>query len=130
MIRVRIGKKKIIFDDPVLESQFFEKNEGKEATIEPYKKRRSLSANRYLWVIYELIAEHTGHSAEEIHEAMKHEHLPRKWVTIKGRDIQIPVSTTELDTFDFSIYVEKVMAEATCLGIVIPTREEVGYLPK
>lgn len=127
--RAKVGKKKLLFNTPEDEALFFEKNYDKEVLIEPLKRRRTMSANRYLWVIYDLIAEHTGHTSEDIHEAMKLQYLKKRWITLKGRNVEVPGSTKLLDTYEFSIYLERVMAEAADLGIVIPTKEEAGYLP-
>jgi hypothetical protein len=37
-------------------------------TVEPFRARRSNTANARLWALHQLAAEHTGMSAEEMHE--------------------------------------------------------------
>ncbi len=127
-MRVRIGKKKILFETEIEEQNFFEKNDGKTATITIEKKRRSLPQNRYLWVIYTLIAEHTGHTAEEIHEVEKQRHIIPKFIKIKTKEYEIRPSTTQLSKESMALYIEKVIVDASQLGIIIPTMEEAGYI--
>jgi hypothetical protein len=37
-------------------------------TVEPFRARRSNTANARLWALHQLAAEHTGMSAEDLHE--------------------------------------------------------------
>ena len=39
-----------------------------EVLVRPFIEKRSLDQNARLWKLHELAAEHTGHSAEEMHE--------------------------------------------------------------
>jgi len=48
-----------------------------DLTIERHQDRRSARQNAYLWGhVYAVMAAHTGHSAEELHEAMVAQFLP------------------------------------------------------
>lgn len=81
-----------------------------EYVIEIKKKRqiRSLSANRYYHFILNVISVHTGHTHEELHEAMKLKfngtmiHFP------KGGSQMIGGSTANLETDQFTAYVNRV----------------------
>lgn len=87
------------------------------------RDKRSLSQNAYMWgVVYKLIAEHTGHSEDEIHEYCKIRFLGKRlWDQI------IPGSTKILDTIKFEDYMEKVRGWASSdLGVVIPLPNEVA----
>ena len=102
---------------------FLEQNEGKEVEVEinVKKSRRSLDANAYLWgVVYKIIALHTGHSEQEIHEYMKRICLPPVFKKIMGKEIKMPRSTSDLNKSDFYEYIEKIRAEVSTLGIIIP----------
>lgn len=47
--------------------------------LEPWKNRRSARANAYLWGhVYEEIAQHTGHTPEDIHDFMCERFLPNE----------------------------------------------------
>jgi len=96
---------------------------GKDVTvtIERVTGKRSLNQNDWLWgCVYKVIADHTGHTEQEIHEYMKRVCLPPKFKTILGKEMKLPASTTSLNKYDFSIYVEKIRAEVSSMGIMIP----------
>lgn len=87
---------------------------SEEVKIKPYdpKRDRTKQQNRYLWLIYGLIASHTGHSSEDIHEFLKWTLLPRKFIHLAGDERYIAKSTATLSTEEFSQYVEAVRAWA------------------
>jgi hypothetical protein len=96
--------------------------DGKKLVVEIERETgvRSDSQNRTYWMRLELIANHTGHSAEELHQLFKRLYLPPKFKKILGRDLKLPSSTTGLNKSEFSEYMMKIEAEATSLGIVLP----------
>ena len=126
----------LIFRGQVIESAFvpddrsrwswlLAKLEGKRAmvTVGRETQRRSLRANAYLWVINTILSEHTGHTPDEIHYALK--------CKIFGHeDTQLgPVPkrrTRDLDSVEFADYVTRVKVEAAALGCDIPDPEEVA----
>ena len=77
---------------------------------------RTSQANRFYWgVVVAEIAEHTGYSKDEAHEALKHHFLRADG---DGPLVKIR-STASLDTAEFSEYVERVMVfGAETFGIV------------
>lgn len=91
--------------------------------VEVYQKRaiRSLRANAYYHVILNIIAIDTGHTHEQLHEICKNKfnadviHLP------KGGMVMVGKTTTNLDTAEFTGYVNRVKQWANDeFGIVIP----------
>src|ERR1039458_4804938 len=106
-----------IFDGTIRDSKLFlDKGEkfkqylaglnGKrvQVTVEKIKHSRTLRQNKYYWsVVVKLIAQHTGHDPEQIHEALKTMFSP-KWHL---GDKTIPTSTTRLDTLEFVDYTER-----------------------
>lgn len=89
-------------------------------TLTPHRAKRSTDQNALLWAIYTEIAKGTGHSAEEIHEALKAHLLPPRSITVGDQVLSVPGSTAKLDTADFSDYVERVRAWAASeLGVVV-----------
>lgn len=50
-----------------------------DVTVKPHKDQRSQKANAYLWGhVYEEMSTHTGHSPEDIHDAMCERFLPNE----------------------------------------------------
>ena len=95
-------------------------------TVEPYKKRRSLSANGLYWKWVSIIADGTGNSDDDLHDALKDKFCPPREVQL-GDDFRTIRSTANLGTKDFKDYMDKVYAFATAeLGILLPIPEELG----
>ncbi len=85
---------------------------------------RSLKQNRYYWsVVLPMIASHVGHTPEEIHYWFKEEFLPRKFITMGKKELEIRKTTTELSTGEFEEYLAQVRswaAQNLALGIPLP----------
>jgi hypothetical protein len=105
-----ISKGKFIPADPVRYFGLIFSLEEKRVNLilEPYHDSRSNNQNRYYWVCLSIIADHTGHSSEEIHDAMRARHLCDN----PGEPVQIIHSTTELDTAAFARYLDKIKRDA------------------
>lgn len=99
--------------------------EGKDVTVRFARpvKVRSNNQNRLYWGVYlAALAEHTGHTPEELHDVLKAMFLPREFVTIGKLEIEVVKSTTKLTTDEFNKYLTQI--EAWCnqeLGIRLPT---------
>jgi len=94
-----------------------------EVTLRRERRFRSLKANRFYWGwVLPILAEYTGYSAEELHEALKQKILGTKDTPFGP----IPKSTREMDDTQFSDYVHHVQAEAAQLGCAIPNPEDVA----
>lgn len=92
-----------------------------------YKKERSLGQNKRLWKIYTYIAEDSGHSTEEIHSALKELFLPKVFVKMGEKELQVTKSTTTLSTKEMCDYSDRVVAFAGEMGIVVPNED--GSIP-
>lgn len=107
--------------------------EGKRVTltVAKEKKARSLTVNAYLWgVVYQTIAEWSGHDAEEIHEALKEKFLPEQGLLLPtGEELKTIGSTARLDSVDFSDYVAKVKRWAAENGVYVPEPGEIELEP-
>jgi len=102
-----------------------------QVTVEKIKNSRTTSQNRYYWgVVVKLIAQHTGHDPEQIHELLKQKFSPKwHWNTpaTTTPTMSIPTSTTRLDTLEFVEYTEKCRLWANeFLGLEIPLPGEVA----
>lgn len=88
-------------------------------TFERPRSTRSLQQNKRYWAILTLIAHETGHATEELHVAFRDMLLPRKFIKIGNRELEVAKTTTDLSPAEFTEYVERVVAEAAQMGIVI-----------
>ena len=100
----------------------FQPTDNLDLMIGKHRNQRSNKQNRYYWgCVLPLIAEHTGHGVDELHEVFKRLFLKKKFVVWDGKEIAMPGSTPEQDTLEFTEYIEKICVEAaTKLGITIP----------
>ena len=85
-----------------------------------HRERRTLSQNKRYWVAVTELANETGHSKDEMHEALKLKFLPPVMVQVGDDEvIAVPASSAKLDRKIFADYMERVIAfAATEFGIV------------
>jgi hypothetical protein len=78
--------------------------------------------NGYYWgAVLPIIAEHTGHTPEELHEIHKQMFCPKKRYLMKdGRSVTVSRSTADLNTVEFTEYLERIRAHWAQDGVVIP----------
>lgn len=93
-----------------------------------FQKDRSNNQNRYYWgVVVKLICDHTGYSADEIHEILKYKFLsyPITLLAKEKEELYVATSTTKLDTKQFEDYLSRVREWASIkLGVFIPQPNE------
>lgn len=103
--------------------------EGTEVRVVVEKKTatRSLNQNAWYWgCIVELISEHTGYTADEIHDVLKAKFIPKRLAVADGNgeikgEFVIGGTTTRLNTLEFGQYCESIRQwAAEDLGVVIP----------
>lgn len=95
-------------------------------TIKKNRAIRSLSQNRYYHAILNIIAIATGHTHEELHEAMKMKFNCSVIYFPKGGSQIVGKSTSDLDSGEFVGYVNRVKQWAMDeFSIVIPERESI-----
>lgn len=97
-------------------------------TIEPYRKKRTLSQNALLWKrhseVCAAVSAETGYSNEDVHELMKQMFLPPKIIEVNGQVIK-RYSSKNLTTAEMSAFMGKIEAFAqTELGIILTVPEE------
>ncbi len=111
--------------------------DGWEVEIEISRLRatRSGQSNRFYWgVVLKTISDHTGYSAEEVHDLMKAKFLPKHLAFTDGNgevveQFVLGGSTRKLDTGEFSEYMNKIIewAAGEPLCLYIPDSEQAGY---
>ncbi len=94
-------------------------------TVEPYKKRRSLSQNALMWLWLEEVVKHvyesTGQDKEDIHEFFKRQFLTPTVKDVFGVEVKT-WSTKELTTAGMSTYMAAIdVWVASELGLLLPT---------
>jgi hypothetical protein len=92
-------------------------------TVEQEAETRRQQANRFYWgVVLKLMAEESGHTADELHELGKLRHNSKVVVDpFTGEETKIAQSTAKLSVADFGVYLERVMLDgAEWLGITFP----------
>lgn len=101
-------------------------------TISMKKPTRSDSQLRYYWVVIGLIADHCGYNSEELHDAIMKLKFGTKKIKV-GKDIvEVRKSISNGAKFrkmEMMELLDFVLEKANELGVVVPTREELGYLP-
>jgi hypothetical protein len=94
-------------------------------TAEKLRKHRTDDQNRYYrGVVLKLIGDHCGYRGseelEELHQEMRRRFLPKRGC------LNIPVSTTSLNTQEMTTYIEQIRTWAEReLGVYIPEPNEV-----
>lgn len=89
-----------------------------EVVIRIHKSKRTRDQNARYWAILGIVESETGHTANEVHEWCKHEFLGFDVIEIFGARVEIPKSTTGLNTKQFAKYCERVEAWAVSeLGV-------------
>ena len=103
---------------------FLRTREGKAVEVKFARPTtsRSQRQNRFYWgVVLTAIAESTGNSTEDIHVVLRDRLLPRKFITLGSKEVEVRKTTTDLTTEEFTLYLEAVRAwAATELGITMP----------
>lgn len=99
-----------------------------EITVKPWRKKRTLSQNalyhKWLGEVVAMVAEHTGHDHDDIHDFCKRKFLKPRVVEING-EVHERYTTTDLETPEMSAYMDKVYGWATSeLGLLLPLPEE------
>ena len=83
-------------------------DEVMELELRPYKQTRSEIQNKRYWKILSLIAEHTGHDKDELHEMFKARFLGSQETEIAGEKIIHQRSSARLTVKDFATFMEQV----------------------
>jgi hypothetical protein len=102
--------------------------------IERFERTRSAQSNRFYWgVVVRAIAEHTGYTPDETHEALKQLFLPKHLAFQDGNGVVagefvIGGSTRAMTGREFSDYIERIRLWAgEKLDVVIPPAGEVVH---
>jgi hypothetical protein len=106
---------------------FLKTREGKAVEVKFARPTtsRSLRQNRLYWsAVVGALAAETLNNPDDIHLVLKGMFLPRKFITLGGRELEVRKTSADLSTEEFADYLRRIEAwAATELGIAIPTNE-------
>lgn len=104
--------------------------EGKKYDVSIKLKRvtRTFSQNRLHWLWLACIMAETGNDKDSLHEYFKDTYLPKESKPIFGKIIEVAVSTTSLNTAQFTHYLNRIQQFASSeLGIILPDPEDLHF---
>lgn len=82
-----------------------------EIIIRPWVEKRSSTANARLWALHQAAANHTGHSAEEMHEFALMRHFGTKEIKVGGLTRQVPLKrSSQRNKKEFGEFMESTEA--------------------
>ena len=84
--------------------------------VKQVKKKRNLNQNSLYRLLCEFVGSELEMSGDEVHEGFKEKHLRKKKI-INGKAFEYTGSTTELNTVEFSQYMEKCNRTAIEFGV-------------
>lgn len=95
-----------------------------EVVVRRHQDKRSRDQNALYWAWLHVIADETGNTAEDVHEAFKGVFLGKHRVTMGTSFVEVVTpSTARLPVADFAAYMDKVSAWAANNGIRLPVSE-------
>lgn len=97
------------------------------AIFEPVKRQRSLPQNRLFHMHMALLEDETGTSREVWKEYYKEMFLEVYTDTCFGKTVRTVRGTSDLDTKEFTEFVDKVREHAMAEGYYLPLPDEMGW---
>ena len=102
--------------------------QDKRVTIVITKEKRTLDQNRLYWLWLTCISVNTGNEKEDLHEYFIYKYLNPELVQVFEKMIYKRLSTTQLDTKQFTGYLNKIQVFAnTELAIELPNPEDLKF---
>lgn len=102
------------------------------ATFSEIRALRSDPQLRYHWVLMGYLADHTGYTKEEMHEAVMRLKFGEKEVILAGQSVKVRKSISggaDLEKWEAVELIEYDLSLCTDLDIRVPSPEELGYSP-
>lgn len=125
-----VENNKIKFNEPDKFSLWLGQFVGKkiDVIVRPHRKIRTTgkqdeegNQNGWYWAhILPICAKSLGYKVNEMHEVFTELYAPYKIIEHKGKQIKIKVRTSEMDTWQFTEYVEAIRQEMAEQGVIIP----------
>lgn len=99
-----------------------------EVEIKQERKTRSIPQNKLYWLWLTCIMNETGNDKVDLHKFFSEKFLPHNIKEVFGAQVEQAISTTILNTLQFTHYLERIQQFAnTELGIVLPNPEDLHW---
>lgn len=96
--------------------------------IKQIQKRRTIDQNRLYWLWLKCLQDETGQDRDILHEYFKQKFLGSTVITLFNEKVQIPNTTTKMDTELFKRFLDRVQIFASMeLGIELPLPEDLHW---
>lgn len=97
--------------------------------VKKWKKDRSKAQNRLYWMWMTIISDHTGYIKEELHTTFRDKYLGYEIKkTVRNKEIKYLRSTTDLDTKEFTDYLNVIeLFTNTEIEINLPHPEDIYW---
>lgn len=122
-IPIRDGKLELTEQHQAAIDRFVAKLPSVKMRLERPGSVRSLEQNSFYWQVLTTIANETGNEKEALHEYCKLRFLPRMFVKLKDKEIELQKSTRKLSPKEMAQYITEVISLAGELGILIPLEQ-------
>lgn len=100
---------------------------GLEVWFKKHKAQRSYQQNRLMWMWLDILSDETGHSPLDLHEILKVKFLGTESRRLGNEEFVIAKSTTNLNTKDFTDYLEKMRCLGNTMNIRLPLPEDLSW---
>ena len=102
--------------------------QNKRVTISITREKRTLDQNNLYWLWLSCIAKETGNDKDDLHEYFIYKYLNPELVQVFEKMIYKRLSTSTLDTKQFTGYLNKIQVFAnTELAIELPNPEDLKF---
>jgi len=125
-----VEKGRLVFEEPENFSLWLNQFIGKRVEVIVRKKKKIRTTgkadelgnqNGYYWsVVLPLSAKELGYTVDEMHEIFTNEYAPYTTRDFKGKKVPIKIRTSEMDTLQFTEYVETIRQVMAEMNIIIP----------
>jgi NinB protein len=96
--------------------------------MQVYRRQRSIKQNRLYHLWLKCVSEHTGHTEEELDLFFKEMFLSWNSKQVLGREVVLPIHTSNLNTKEFTDYLEKIrMFALNDLSVYLPEPGESSW---
>jgi hypothetical protein len=97
------------------------------AEFKLFRRQRSLKQNKLYWMWLHCIRDDTGNDPKDLHEYFSKKYLP--WVSkrVFEEEVTRRLSTAQLDSKQFTEYLERIKMEMLNQGIFLPEPGEQGF---
>jgi len=100
----------------------------RDVAITLHRVRRTVSQNRLYWLWVNQIADETGNTPDDLHEAFRSMFLGARGVSVGSAEVSVSRSTTTLDTAQFTDFLTRLEAWVTAeLSIILPHPEDLYW---